>query len=187
MSWDACLPTTPEGPHPRRLISFGVRDATRTGNVHASRRRRGRRNRAPMRKDVGEGVGPRGSRPDRDPCHVARNAIFTHGMRASPRCRAPGWPDEFSATMPNAARPSRRDALRSLTWRRSRRSQGRALRVSSLHATTQRHPSNVTRARHVATATQAPRASAAARRSDGRANFKRVRFQLNIQNTIIKY
>lgn len=98
-------------------------------------------------------------------CHVARNAIFTHGMRAFPRCRAPGWPDDFSAAMSDAARPSCcHDAPRSLTRYRSRRSQGRAPRVSSLHATTQRHPSNVIRARHVATTTQAPRGSATAER-----------------------
>lgn len=103
VSWDACLPTAPEGPHPRRLISFDVRDATRTGNVLASRRRRGWRNRAPTKKDVGEGEDLRGSWPGRAILVMLRETQYLltvcarppgvglqNGRTISPRrCRTP--------------------------------------------------------------------------------------------------
>lgn len=182
VSWNAeRLPATPEGPHLTPPSDLNVRDARRRGNVHALATVRGRvrvrNSRVSMRKDSSEGEGAREPQIAAATCHVARNAIFTHGMRASPRkYRAPGWPagrfphddSERRATV-----ASRRTTLvqSAPITAVSGLSGPSAPRVSSRHATTQRRPSNVTHIRHVVTATPAPSGGATEklRRSDGRA------------------
>lgn len=173
VSWDACLSATPEGPHPRLWRSR--RNAHRQrARTHARTHEQVEESRLATRKDRGgeEGIADRG----RGIRRVTRNAIFTHGMRASSRYRAPG---RSAAPLPrddvsDAARPSRRDTPHSLTARRrSRQSQGRAVRESLLST----RPRNGTRQTWHAPAMlpgRRWRRLTARRPTGGRANFERA-------------